>query len=129
MPVTLNGGFPMTSWFDLYSLDKGREDESGINQAKSLIHEMIRDEEKSGIPADKILIGGFSQGGALALYSGLTYSKPLAGIIGLSCWIPLHESISITNKQTPIFQGHGDADQIVSSPNKNNIYLIINFNC
>lgn len=113
MPVTLNGGIPMTSWFDLYSLDKGREDEPGINRAKTLIHEMISDEEKSGIPANKIFIGGFSQGGALALYSGLTYSKPLAGIIGLSCWIPLHESISITNNQTPIFQAHGDADHIV----------------
>ncbi|KAH9392687.1 acyl-protein thioesterase [Tyrophagus putrescentiae] len=117
MPVTLNGGFPMPSWFDLYSLDStGRVDEHGIERAKTLVHELINNEEKAGIPSNRILLGGFSQGGALALYSGLTYSKPLAGILALSCWLPLHEKliwVSLPNVNTPVLQCHGDADHIV----------------
>ena len=117
MPVTLNGGFPMPSWFDLYSLDStGRVDEHGIERAKTLVHELINNEEKAGIPSNRILLGGFSQGGALALYSGLTYSKPLAGILALSCWLPLHEKLSWAgspNVNTPVLQCHGDADHIV----------------
>ncbi|XP_046917875.2 acyl-protein thioesterase 1 [Dermatophagoides farinae] len=117
MPVTLNGGFPMPSWFDLYSLDtNGRVDEPGIERAKALVEGLISAEEKAGIPSNRILLGGFSQGGALALYSGLTYPKPLAGIIALSCWIPLHDKLNISecNKKTPTIQCHGDADPIVA---------------
>lgn len=118
MPVTLNGGFPMPSWFDLYSLDStGKVDEEGIERAKTLVHELINNEEKAGIPSNRILLGGFSQGGALALYSGLTYSKPLAGILAFSCWIPMHEKLSfsgLANLNTPVLQCHGDEDAIVS---------------
>lgn len=118
MPVTLNGGFPMPSWFDLYSLESGGPvDEQGIEKAKKFVHELISSEEKAGISSDKIILGGFSQGGALALYSGLSYSKPLGGILALSCWIPLHEKLSFTpsnpNLNTPVLQCHGDMDQIV----------------
>lgn len=108
----------MPSWFDLYSLDStGKVDEQGIERAKTLVHELINNEEKAGIPSNRVLLGGFSQGGALALYSGLTYSKPLAGILALSCWIPLHEKIafaSSANRNTPVLQCHGDEDAIVS---------------
>ncbi|KPM08510.1 acyl-protein thioesterase 1-like protein [Sarcoptes scabiei] len=117
IPVTLNSGFPMPSWFDLYSLSSsGPVDEAGIEKAKTVIHKLIDDEEKAGIPSNRILLGGFSQGGALALYSGLTYPKPLAGIMALSCWIPLHEKIQVSsaNASIPTFQLHGDSDQIVS---------------
>lgn len=93
MPVTLNNGFRMPSWFDLKSLEaSGPEDEAGIKKAAESIHGMIEAEEKEGIPANRIVIGGFSQGGALALYSALTYRKNLAGIVSLSCWLPLHKS-------------------------------------
>lgn len=118
MPVTLNHGFPMPSWFDLYSLTSSdRQDEAGIEKAKQLIHSIISDEEKAGIPSDKILLAGFSQGGALALYSGLTYPKKLAGIMALSCWIPMHEKLtpnSGPNWTTPILQCHGDSDAVVA---------------
>jgi len=118
MPVTLNGGFPMPSWFDLYSLDaNGAVDEEGLKKAQTLIHELIAAEEKAGIPANRIILGGFSQGGALALYSGLTYPKPIAGILAFSCWIPKHQDfvdgLSEGRKDIPILQCHGDVDPIV----------------
>ena len=133
MPVTLNGGFPMPAWFDLYSLQSGGPvDEQGIEKSKKLIHELISSEEKAGISSDKIIIGGFSQGGALALYSGLSYGKPLGGILALSCWIPLHEKLSFTsnnsNLNTPILQCHGDMDQIVIIY-FNLIYIYFFVNC
>lgn len=117
MPVTLNNGFKMPSWFDLKSLEaRGPEDEAGIKKASESIQSMIDAEEREGIPANRIVLGGFSQGGALALYSALTYKKPLAGVIGLSCWLPLHKSFPAAladNKDTPILQCHGDCDPIV----------------
>lgn len=82
----------MPSWFDLRSLDaNGPEDENGIKRATTAIHSLIDNEVKEGIPSNRIVIGGFSQGGALALYSALTYNKPLAGVVALSCWLPLHK--------------------------------------
>lgn len=94
MPVSLNQGFRMPSWFDLFTLDEsGPEDECGIKEAAKLVHSMIdREIETSNIPSSRIALGGFSQGGALALYSAFTYNKPLAGVMALSCWIPLHKS-------------------------------------
>ncbi|KAE8744481.1 hypothetical protein FOCC_FOCC008869, partial [Frankliniella occidentalis] len=115
--VTLNSGFKMPAWFDLKSLDaSGPEDESGIKKASQLIHSMIDAEVSAGIPSNRIVIGGFSQGGALALYSALTYSKPLAGVVALSCWLPLNKSFPsfvVGNKETPFLQCHGDCDPIV----------------
>ena len=108
----------MPSWFDLYSLESdGRVDEEGIKKAQHLIHQMIANEEKAGIPANRIVLGGFSQGGALALYAGLTYPKPVAGILALSCWLPKHGMVLQhlnDNKNIPVLQCHGDSDPIVS---------------
>lgn len=93
IPVTLNLGFQMPSWFDIKSLEVGgSEDEAGIKEAAHQVHGMINNEVRAGIPADRIILGGFSQGGALAVYSALTYPEKLAGVIGLSCWLPLHSS-------------------------------------
>ena len=93
IPVTLNLGFQMPSWFDIKSLEVGgSEDEAGIKEAATQIHGMINNEIRAGIPADRIILGGFSQGGALALYSAMTYPEKLAGVIGLSCWLPLHST-------------------------------------
>lgn len=94
----------MPSWFDLTTLDiSGPEDEDGIKKATQNIHSMINSEIQSGISSNRILLGGFSQGGALALYAGLTYDKPLGGIIALSCWLPLHKKFpSIKNSPDDI---------------------------
>lgn len=116
-PVTLNGGFRMPSWFDIKSLTfQGEQDEAGIKNAAANIRSIIEDEIKSGIPSDRIVLGGFSQGGALALYTALTMEKPLAGILALSSWLPLHTSFPEAikgNKETKILQGHGDIDPVV----------------
>lgn len=75
MPVTLNSGFEMPSWFDLKSLEiSGEEDTEGIKKAATNVHAMIQSEIQSGIPSNRIILGGFSQGGALALYAGLTFA-------------------------------------------------------
>uniref|UniRef100_A0A1S4LL44 palmitoyl-protein hydrolase n=1 Tax=Ixodes scapularis TaxID=6945 RepID=A0A1S4LL44_IXOSC len=117
IPVTLNGGMRMPAWFDLLSLDpNGMEDENGIKTAAEGIHRLIAEEEKAGIPTERILIGGFSMGGALALYSGLRYPKTLGGILGLSCWLPLFKhfpSAAIGNKDTPVLLCHGESDDLV----------------
>ncbi|EYC12872.1 hypothetical protein Y032_0045g1132 [Ancylostoma ceylanicum] len=87
-PVTLNMGMRMPAWFDLYGLDaSSREDDEGIAQATRLVHGMIDAEIATGIPSEKIILGGFSMGGALALYAGLTYPHKLGGIVGLSSFL------------------------------------------
>lgn len=95
----------------------GSEDEAGIKKAATEVHGMINNEVKAGIPANRIILGGFSQGGALALYAALTYPEKLAGVIGLSCWLPLHSSFPATKTcpdNVPILLCHGDVDPIVS---------------
>lgn len=117
MPVTFNAGFRMPSWFDLRSLDSsGPEDEEGIRKAAETVHSLIAEEVAAGIPTTRIVLGGFSQGGALAMYSALTFPEPLAGIIALSAWLPLHQKFpaeAIGNRNTPLIQCHGDCDPIV----------------
>lgn len=99
IPVTLNAGFRMPSWFDLKTLDEsGPEDEEGIKVAALEVQNLIDNEIKAGIPADRIVLGGFSQGGALALYSALTFPHKLAGVVALSCWLPLRKSFPAARK-------------------------------
>merc|ERR1712013_589908 len=94
MPVTLNSGFEMPSWFDLMTLDAtGPEDEPGIKAASTLVNNLIAEEVKAGVPSDRIMLGGFSQGGALALYTALHTEHKLGGVIALSCWAPLHKQL------------------------------------
>ncbi|KRZ57786.1 Acyl-protein thioesterase 1 [Trichinella nativa] len=119
MPVSLNSGMRMHSWFDIVGIGMdATEDEDGIKHSAKQIQNLIEEEMRIGIPSHRIILGGFSQGGALALYSSLTFNKRLAGIMSLSCWLPLHrqfspENVSI-NKITPILQCHGEDDQLVS---------------
>lgn len=117
MPVTLNAGFRMPSWFDLKSLDAdGPEDEEGIKKASEAVFQLIAEEEEKGIPSNRIILGGFSQGGALAVYSALRYNKPLAGVVALSCWLPLFRQFpaaAIGNKEIPLMQCHGELDTVV----------------
>ncbi|CAG2164114.1 unnamed protein product [Oppiella nova] len=93
-------------------------DEEGIKRATTLIHQLIAKEEQSGIAANRIVLGGFSQGGALALYAGLTYPRPLAGILAFSCWLPKHDHVVPNiahNKHVPVLQCHGDSDPVVQT--------------
>jgi predicted esterase len=96
------------------------EDDAGIARSQAYFHKLIADEVAKGIPSNRIVLGGFSQGGAMSLYAGLTAPQKLGGIFGLSCYLLLQDSIrnSIAaagdaNKATKIFMGHGDADQMV----------------
>ncbi|KAF4120890.1 lysophospholipase II [Geosmithia morbida] len=128
IPITVNGGLRMPGWFDIkalgYSVDSlGNkavdEDAAGILQSQSYVHSLIQDEIQAGIPAERIVIGGFSQGGAMSIFSGLTAPVRVAGIVGLSSWLLLSQSFrdyvpsGDLNKTTPILMGHGDADPIV----------------
>jgi predicted esterase len=113
----------MPGWYDiksLSSLDAREEDEAGIIKSRDYFHSLIDQEIESGIPANRIVIGGFSQGGAMSLLSGVTYKDQLGGIFGLSCYLLLQKKIkdmipdSSPNQATPIFMGHGDADAVVA---------------
>ncbi|KAJ1729597.1 hypothetical protein LPJ61_003446 [Coemansia biformis] len=118
-PVTLNGGFRMPSWYDIRSLDKiaTNEDEDGMNASMRKLNELVRSEIDAGIPAGRIVLGGFSQGGAMALFTGLQSEYKLAGLAVLSGYLPVHERIMAratdASKRTPIFHGHGTADEVV----------------
>ncbi|VDN83921.1 unnamed protein product [Brugia pahangi] len=109
--VTLNFGMQMPAWYDLYGLTpSAEEDEEGINESTMILHSMIDAEIDSGIPSERIMVGGFSMGGALALYAGLIYDKPLAGIIGLSSFLVQRTKLPGVNREfrrcTPFFQNH-----------------------
>ncbi|ELT93210.1 hypothetical protein CAPTEDRAFT_20690 [Capitella teleta] len=119
MPVSLNAGFRMPSWFDIKGLDPmAEQDEKGINEASDIVQSLISEEESKGISRDRIVIGGFSQGGAVALYSAFTVPKPpLAGIMGLSTWMPMHQKfpdVVKSNQATPMLQCHGKSDPLVN---------------
>ncbi|XP_045705321.1 acyl-protein thioesterase 1 isoform X1 [Phyllostomus hastatus] len=119
MPVTLNMNMAMPSWFDIIGLSPdSQEDEPGIKQAAENVKALIEQEVKNGIPSNRIILGGFSQGGALSLYTALTTQQKLAGVTALSCWLPLRASfpqgpISGVNRDISILQCHGDCDPLV----------------
>ena len=117
-PVTLNGGYAMRAWYDIYALDmKSGEDRAGILDAQRQIMALIEREKERGIPAESVFLAGFSQGGAAALFSGLRNVERLAGIMALSAYLPLadstaHEALP-ANAATPIFMAHGVHDDII----------------
>lgn len=118
-PITLNGGMPMRAWYDIHGLTfDSTEDEEGIRAAAKSLFELVKKETQRGIPAKRIVLAGFSQGGAMALYTGLRYPHALAGVLALSTYLPLHrflaEEASPANKTTPIFMAHGDEDDVVA---------------
>jgi phospholipase/carboxylesterase len=117
-PVTINGGIPMRAWFDVISLERGRQqDERGIRAAEGQVHALIRRENERGIPTGRIVLAGFSQGGAVALHTGVRYAERLAGLIGLSTYMPLEWTVDAeaheANRQTPVFMAHGSYDPLV----------------
>jgi phospholipase/carboxylesterase len=117
-PVTLNGGYRMRAWYDILSLDRGAaEDDQGIRQSAEAIGELVRRERGRGIAADRIVLSGFSQGGAMALFTALRFPERLGGIVALSCYLPLAATLPAeahpANAATPVFMAHGTMDPIV----------------
>ncbi len=120
-PVTINAGTPARSWFDITSLsDFAQLDHKDISQSRSAIHNLIDNEIASGVKAENILLAGFSQGGALALYCGLTCRYRLAGVLALSTFFispeQVGEPLSAVNKHTSILMMHGLHDDVVALP-------------
>jgi phospholipase/carboxylesterase len=117
-PVTLNNGYVMRAWYDLYGLSAtSREDDVGLGESDSVVRQYITKELQNGIPSKSIVIAGFSQGGALALHVGLRYPQPLAGVMALSTYLPLRDRIasdaSAANRGVPILMCHGVRDGVV----------------
>ncbi|MEA5446188.1 alpha/beta fold hydrolase [Gammaproteobacteria bacterium AB-CW1] len=117
-PVTLNGGMAMRAWYDIVSLERNSpQDLQGIEQSAETVNHLIRHEIDRGIPAEKIVIAGFSQGGAVALLAALRYPERLGGLIALSTYLPraekLEEEASGANRDLPIFMAHGAQDPVV----------------
>ena len=118
MPVTLNGGYVMPAWYDIRGTDLlSRQDAAGIQKSEQAIAALIEHETSLGIAVQNIVLAGFSQGGAMALHTGLRYPKRLAGILALSGYLPLADTFaagrSAANAHTPIFMGHGSMDPVV----------------
>ena len=117
-PVTINGGFVMRAWYDIaYQELAFKEDERGLRESQKLIEELIVRENTRGIPSSRIVLAGFSQGGVLALQTGLRQSKPPAGLMALSSYLPMSPMIEVernaASNSVPIFMGHGITDNIV----------------
>ena len=117
-PVTINGGMRMRAWYDLVTMDRdGPEDEVGIRASAEAIEALIRREQGRGIAAERIVMAGFSMGGAMALFTALRYPERLAGVLALSTYVPIAQATfaeaSDANRNLPIFQAHGTLDDVV----------------
>lgn len=116
--VTINQGYIMRAWYDIKSMDlHNRADMPGVLESEQAVIALIQEQIDSGIPANKIVLAGFSQGGVMSLFTALRYPETLAGIMALSCYLPtgdvLPTNLSEANKQTPILQHHGEQDDVV----------------
>ncbi len=117
-PVTINGGYMMRAWYDIATQDIGaRQDEAGIRASQAEIEKLIAQEEERGIAPQHIFLAGFSQGGAIALHTALRQQVPLGGVLALSTYLPLAESVPeealADALRTPVFMAHGRSDQVV----------------
>ena len=117
-PVTLNGGMEMRAWYDIAMSDVARlPDEGGIRESQRLIDGLIDREKQRGIDPSRVVLAGFSQGGAIALQAGLRYREQLAGILALSTYLTLEDSLAAegsgANRATPILMAHGTQDDMI----------------
>lgn len=117
-PITINNGMSMRAWYDIRGMAiADKQDEPGIRASIAQVDELIAREGGRGIPAERVLLAGFSQGGAIALAAGVRHSGKLAGIVALSTYLPLGPSTaaerSAANVDVPIFFGHGSFDPVV----------------
>ena len=120
-PVTINGGMQMRAWYDILTMDIPRqEDDIGIRDSERAVQRLIRREKERGVAAERILLAGFSQGGAMALHTGLRYPEKLGGILSLSCYVPLAGTLArerhSANQDIPIFMAHGSQDPVIPLP-------------
>jgi phospholipase/carboxylesterase len=130
-PVTINGGMKMRAWYDILEMSLERKvDIAGIYQSAKLLGQLIEQEMDKGISSEHILLAGFSQGGVIALHTGLRYPLKLAGIIGLSTYLPAPESLkterSSANNTTPIFMAHGILDSVVAIESGKAVFHALN---
>ena len=118
-PVTLNGGYVMRAWYDIFALDtkERREDEAGLRESQALVEALIAREKARGVPARRIVLAGFSQGCAMTLMTGLRHDERLAGLVGLSGYLPLAAKAEAerhtANRDLPIFLAHGTLDPVI----------------
>jgi phospholipase/carboxylesterase len=121
-PVTINGGLPMRAWYDIVSLDRnGVQDEQGVCDSGDLLRALIEREHQRGIAYGRIVVAGFSQGGAIALHTGLRFPHRLAGVMGLSTYLPLAarfesevlEQRELPPAELPLFMAHGSFDPTI----------------
>jgi phospholipase/carboxylesterase len=118
MPVTINGGYVMRAWYDIVATDLGRqEDEAGLRASQLKVEALIAREKARGIPADRIIVAGFSQGSAMTLMAGMRHPEKLAGLMCLSGYVPVaakavaeHTAASLA---TPVFMAHGRMDPVI----------------
>jgi phospholipase/carboxylesterase len=118
MPVTINNGYVMRAWYDIPSMDiGGAQDETGIRRSQHAVESLLEQQIDTGIASERIVLAGFSQGGAIILQAGLRYTRPLAGLMALSTYLPLAGSLaeekSQINQALPIFYAHGTADAVI----------------
>jgi phospholipase/carboxylesterase len=119
-PVTINGGYVMPAWFDILALDgQGGEDEPGLRASQVLVEGLIEREVARGLPASRVVLAGFSQGCAMALLTGLRHRERLAGLAGLSGYLPLAARTAAeraaANQDTPVFLAHGAFDPMIAA--------------
>ena len=118
-PVTINGGYVMRAWYDILALgsQEQREDEAGLRQSQALVEGLIAKERAHGVPARRIVLAGFSQGCAMTLMTGLRHDERLAGLVGLSGYLPLAAKAQAerhqANADVPIFLAHGTQDPVI----------------
>lgn len=119
--VTINGGMRMRAWYDILGLEiANRQDEGGVRESVTQIEELIARENSRGVPSERIILAGFSQGGAIALAAGLRHAQRLGGIMALSTYLPLGNTLpdeaSPANRDLPILMAHGSVDPVVGEP-------------
>ena len=117
-PVTINGGYVMRAWYDIREVrGERREDADGIRASQKAIEALIQREKERGVPAAAIVLAGFSQGGAMALHTSLRHAERLAGVMALSCSLPLADTLAAeaapANRDVPIFMAHGTQDPMI----------------
>ncbi len=117
-PVTINGGMVMPAWYDVLSMDiPRREDAAGLRASEAALRQLIEAEVARGIPPEAIVLAGFSQGGVMALQTGLRHPEALGGILALSCYLPLKDHVAAerhpANQNIPIFFAHGRFDPVI----------------
>ncbi|MBE0613926.1 MAG: alpha/beta hydrolase fold domain-containing protein [Burkholderiales bacterium] len=117
MPVSINGGYVMRAWYDISDSAIRREDEAGVRASQQSVEALIAGEKARGIAADRIVLAGFSQGGAIALQTGLRHGERLAGVMALSTYVPIADKLaaeaSPANRNVPIFMAHGTHDAMI----------------